>query len=133
MYLIYFPTPINPNTICKRPDSINTARIMGNALLIDPSKLDRISAIKTMLTAVIGAVGPDIWVGVPPKKAAKKLIKIAPYKPALGPNPELNPNASASGRATIPAVMPPKKSPLKFVKSNFKMLLNIGSKIRNNF
>ena len=56
---------------------------MGNALLIDPSKLDRISAIKTMLTAVIGAVGPDIWVGVPPKKAAKKLIKIAPYKPAL--------------------------------------------------
>ena len=124
---------MKPNTICKRPDSINTARIMGNALLIDPSKLDRISAIKTMLTAVIGAVGPDIWVGVPPKKAAKKLIKIAPYKPALGPNPELNPNASASGRATIPAVIPPKKSPLKFEKSNFNTSLNISSKNRNNF
>ena len=77
MYLIYFPIPTKPNTICKRPDSRNTARIMGKALLIDPSKLDKISAMKTILTAVIGAVGPDIWVGVPPKKAAKKLIKIA--------------------------------------------------------
>jgi hypothetical protein len=122
-----------PNTICKRPDSKNTARIMGNALLIDPSKLDKISAIKTILTAVIGAVGPDIWVGVPPKKAAKKLIKIAPYKPALGPNPELKPNASASGRATIPAVIPPKKSPLKFEKSNFNTFLNTTTKNINNF
>ena len=66
------------------------------------------------------------------KKAAKKLIKIAPNKPALGPNPELNPNASASGRATIPAVIPPKKSPLKFEKSNFNTSLNISSKNRNN-
>ena len=106
---------------------------MGNALLIDPSKLDKISAIKTILTAVMGAVGPDIWVGVPPKKAAKKLIKIAPYRPALGPNPELKPNASASGRATIPAVIPPKKSPLKFEKSNFNKLLYIVRKIINYF
>jgi len=95
--------------------------------------LDKISAIKTMLTAVIGAVGPDIWVGVPPKKAAKKLIKIAPYKPALGPNPELNPNASASGRATIPAVIPPKKSPLKLEISNFSTSLNMAAKIINYF
>ena len=35
-------------------------------------------AITTILTAVIGAVGPEIWVAVPPNKAAKKLKKIAP-------------------------------------------------------
>ncbi len=34
-----------------------------------------ISAMTTMLTAVIGAVGPDICVAVPPNKAAKKLKK----------------------------------------------------------
>jgi hypothetical protein len=56
---------------------------------------------------------------VPPKSAAKKLINIAPYNPALGPSPELTPKASASGRATIPAVIPPKRSPLKFEKRFF--------------
>ena len=60
---------------------------------------------------------------MPPKKAAKKLIKIAPYKPALGPKPELKPNARAKGRATIPAVIPPNKSPLKFENSNFNIFL----------
>ena len=73
-------------------------------------------AITPILTAVIGAVGPEICVFVPPKRAAKKLIKIAPYNPALGPSPELTPNARASGSATIPAVIPPKKSPLKCLK-----------------
>jgi hypothetical protein len=62
----------------------------------------------------MGAVGPDIWVGVPPKRAAKKLIKMAPYRPALGPNPELTPKARARGRATIPAVTPPKRFPFIF-------------------
>ena len=66
----------------------------------------------TILTAVIGAVGPEIWVFVPPSNAAKKLKNIAPYKPASGPNPEDTPNAKASGSATIPAVKPPKTSPL---------------------
>ena len=49
---------------------------------------------------------------VPPKSAAKKLINMAPYKPALGPKPEETPKAKARGRATIPAVIPPKMSPL---------------------
>jgi hypothetical protein len=78
-----------------------------------------IVAITTMLTAVIGAVGPEICVLVPPKSAAKKLIKIAPYNPALGPNPDETPKASAKGSATIPAVNPPKKSPLKLEKRDF--------------
>ena len=73
-----------------------------------------------MLTAVMGAVGPEIWVGVPPKKAAKKLTKMAPYSPAVGPRPELTPKARAKGRATIPAVSPPKKSPRKCEKSKEK-------------
>jgi hypothetical protein len=72
-----------------------------------------------MLTAVIGAVGPEIWVLVPPNRAAKKLKKIAPYKPALGPSPELTPKAKAKGRATIPAVIPPNKSPLKLLNRFF--------------
>jgi hypothetical protein len=66
----------------------------------------------------MGAVGPEICVSVPPNKAAKKLTKIAPYNPALGPNPELTPKAKASGKATIPAVSPPKISPLILEKFN---------------
>jgi hypothetical protein len=61
-------------------------------------------------------------VGVPPNNAAKKLKKIAPYKPALGPSPELTPKARANGNATIPAVKPPKTSPLIFVNIFLKVL-----------
>jgi len=50
----------------------------GNALSTSPSNAATIPAITTILTAVIGAVGPEICVSVPPKSAAKKLIKIAP-------------------------------------------------------
>ena len=46
-------------------------------------------------------------------------MNIAPYKPALGPSPDETPKASANGSATIPAVNPPKKSPLKFEKRVF--------------
>ena len=59
-------------------------------------------AIITILTAVMGAVGPEIWVLVPPKRAAKKLMKIAPYSPALGPKPELTQKAKANGRERFP-------------------------------
>jgi hypothetical protein len=76
-----------------------------------------------ILTAVIGAVGPEICVLVPPKRAAKKLINMAPYRPALGPNPELTPKARASGKATIPAVIPPIRSPRKFENNDFIELL----------
>ena len=72
-----------------------------------------------MLTAVKGAVGPEICVEVPPKKAAKKPRKIAPYNPALGPRPDETPNARAKGRATMPAVIPPKASPLILEKIFF--------------
>ena len=90
----------------------------GKALVTSPSLAATIPAITTILTAVIGAVGPEICVFVPPNKAAKKLINIAPYNPALGPNPDDTPKAKASGSATIPAVIPPKASPFMF-ENNF--------------
>jgi hypothetical protein len=68
--------------------------------------------VKTVAaTIVIGPVGPEIWLGVPPNKAAKKPTQIAPYNPATGPAPDATPNASASGSATIAAVRPPNRSP----------------------
>ena len=115
---MYFPNQIIPNPTCINQASTKTVRNACKALVTSPSKVAIIPAITTILTAVIGAVGPDICVFVPPKSAAKKLTKIAPYKPALGPNPELTPKASANGKATIPAVIPPNKSPLKCLKSN---------------
>jgi len=119
IYLIYFPTPIRPNIICRSPAKRNTNNIAGNAFSRSPSLMATILATTTILTAVIGAVGPEIWVLVPPNKAAKKLMNMAPYKPALGPIPELTPKAKAKGKATMPAVMPPNKSPLKFEKKFF--------------
>ena len=50
----------------------------GRAFSTEPSFSAIIPAITTILTAVIGAVGPEICVLVPPKSAAKKLIKMAP-------------------------------------------------------
>lgn len=59
------------------------------------------------ITTVIGPVGPETWAGVPPERAAKKLTKMVPYKPAIGPTPEATPMAMASGSATTAAVSPP--------------------------
>ena len=78
MYFMYFPSPRKPNPICIKPANKNTIKIDGSALFTSPSFAATIPAITTILTAVIGAVGPEIWVFVPPKRAAKKLIKIAP-------------------------------------------------------
>ncbi len=61
----------------------------------------------TAIAMVIGPVGPDIWVRVPPNTAAKKPTAMAPYMPDAAPRPEATPNASATGSATYVAVMPP--------------------------
>jgi hypothetical protein len=86
-------------------------------------------------------VGPEICVDVPPNSAAKKLIKIAPYKPALGPSPDATPKAKARGRATTPAVIPPKRSPRIFenkffIKSKgyfFTKIVNLCPKKANDY
>ena len=60
MYLIYFPKPKKPNPTCINPANKNTVKIAGNAFSTSPSKVAKMPAITTILTAVIGAVGPDI-------------------------------------------------------------------------
>ena len=78
IYRMYFPSFKKPNATCIRPAKINTASIMGSAFSTLPS-LDAISVpMMTILTAVIGAVGPEICVFVSPNRAAKKLRNIAP-------------------------------------------------------
>jgi len=86
----------------------------------------------TILRAVMGAVGPEICVFVPPKRAAKKLKNKAPYRPAEAPSPEETPNANAKGRATIPAVNPPKKSPRICLNIFFILKVYVVFNINNN-
>ena len=68
----------------------------------------RITAVNT---TVIGPVGSEISVDVPPNSAATKPIITAPQRPAAAPAPEATPKASAIGSATTAAVSPPKASP----------------------
>ena len=69
--------------------------------------------ITTAMAIVMGPVGPDIWVRVPPNTAANNPTPIAPYKPAAAPSPVATPNARATGSATTADVTPPKRSPRK--------------------
>ena len=62
-------------------------------------------------TTVIGPVGSDISVGVPPKSDATRPMITAPQSPAAAPAPEATPKARAIGNATTAAVTPPKTSP----------------------
>ena len=57
---------------------------------------------------------------MPPNKAAKKPTTTAPYKPYIAPpGPKAAfPKASARGKATTAAVIPPKISPLIFLRLN---------------
>ena len=104
-----------PNKIWKIPANIIIVKAIStlfSALLADtPAKT-------VAITTVIGPVGPEICEGVPPKRAAKKPTKIAPYNPAIAPAPEETPKASARGKATTAAVMPPKRSPRMFFECN---------------
>ena len=65
------------------------------------------------MAMVMGPVGPEIWVRVPPNTAAKKPTPIAPYSPAAAPNPVAMPKASAAGSVTTAEVTPPNRSPRK--------------------
>ena len=60
MYRIYWPMPIKPKTIWNKPVIKNTVRIIGNAWAKSPSFTAIMLAINTILTAVMGAVGPEI-------------------------------------------------------------------------
>ena len=60
MYLMYLPIPSIPIATCNKPAKKKIDKIVGRAFSTSPSKREMISAMKTILTAVIGAVGPDI-------------------------------------------------------------------------
>ena len=88
-----------------------------NAIANPCSGLAAVSpAMTAVITTVIGPVGSEIKVGVPPNNAAKKPTKIAPHSPAEAPAPEATPKVRAIGRAITAAVIPPKISPLTFLK-----------------
>ena len=68
-----------------------------------------------VITTVIGPVGSEINVGVPPNRAAKRPTNTAPQRPAVAPAPLATPKARAIGKAITAAVTPPKRSPRRFL------------------
>ena len=90
-----------------------------NAIAIPLSGFAAIKEVTTaVITTVIGPVGSEISVAVPPNNEANRPIIMAPYKPASAPAPEATPNVSAKGRETIAAVNPPSMSPFKLSKES---------------
>ena len=84
-----------------------------------PVSLSGAVAVRLMITevntTVIGPVGSEISVGVPPKKAATRPMITAPQSPGPGSPVAATPKASAIGRATTAAVRPPKASPRRLL------------------
>ena len=66
-------------------------------------------------TTVIGPVGSEIKVGVPPKRDAPKPMITAPHSPGAGSPVAATPKARAIGRAITAAVTPPKASPRRLL------------------
>ena len=115
---------MTPNRIWNRPQNKPAIDIAISTSLNEPCDEAQTPEMSDAVMTVIGPVGPLICECVPPNRAAKKPSRVAPTKPARAPI-ELAagssmppkaciPNASANGKATIPAVMPPKISPFKF-------------------
>ncbi len=104
-----------------------------NAMANPFSGLVAIIDVRTaVMTTVIGPVGSEMSVGVPPNIAANKPTRIAPYSPATGPAPEATPKASAIGKETTAAVKPPKISPLRVFRLkvlNMRLVFLSSSKL----
>ena len=62
-------------------------------------------------TTTIAPVGPETCTFDPPKTAARMPATMAVTMPASADRPELTPNPRASGRATMPTVIPAIRSP----------------------
>ena len=72
--------------------------------------LGPIEATTGTSTTVIAPVGPLTWTWDPPKTPATMPATIAVTIPAFAPRPDVTPNASASGSATIATVIPARTS-----------------------
>ena len=108
--VMYRPRRKKPNRIWNTPASTTTVKAIARAVPRSGIWLVKLR-ITAVNTTVIGPVGSEISVGVPPKREATRPMITAPHKPAAAPAPEATPKASAMGRATTAAVNPPKRSP----------------------
>jgi len=63
-------------------------------------------ATTSAVTVVIGPVGPEHWIRVPPKADVTRAISAAESIPAKAPLPESKPNAAPNVSATKLTVKP---------------------------
>ena len=68
--MTYRPTLSTPSSTCSKPPSTTMAKASPT--------VDAWVVSTTAMVIVMGPVGPEIWVRVPPKTAAKKPTPIAP-------------------------------------------------------
>ena len=124
---------MTPKSIWKSPQKMPDSDIVMSTVDRLPPEAAHAPLTRPAVMTVMGPVGPLICDGVPPNKAAKKPSSVAPTRPAnapilaadgsLMPPKAWMPNAKASGKATIPAVIPPVMSPLRFfVEMKFILL-----------
>ena len=91
---------ISHNNQIYKDISKNTVKIAGNALSTSPSLAEMMPAITTILTAVIGAVGPEHCTRVPPNREVTTETRPAEIIPTVAPRPERMPKAAPRLRAT---------------------------------
>ena len=94
--------------ISSRPVSNNTRLInrSGSAMGCSASKPPVTALTSRIVTAVIGAVGPEHWTRVPPSAAVIRAITPADRMPAKAPRPLKTPNAAPRLMATKLTVNP---------------------------
>src|SRR5690606_6195366 len=80
-------------------------------------------------TAVIGAVGPEAWMRVPPKIDAMIGITAAPIMPANPPLPDMTPKAAPSEIAAKLTVRPAVRSAENFRQSILNQAYWFGNRI----
>ncbi|GBF28105.1 hypothetical protein MnTg02_03168 [bacterium MnTg02] len=127
MNLIRRPPPIAPMTNCIIPamkmvmltNTRTTITWLSPRAMMSGS-FSSVAMIEVTITD-IGAVGTEIWPGVPPNKLVRIPATTTPYSPVRAPCATYSsprgakatmPNAIASGRAITDVVIPPMISPL---------------------
>ena len=121
------PMPsVNPSTTGQgMKATARPRRLTPSSTTITPAMRLSRAMLPTPWAATIGAstttmapVGPETWTCEPPMTAATRPATTAVTRPAAAPTPEETPKARARGRATMPTVMPAKRS-LRHVRGNW--------------